>query len=322
LQQIHNGTNQTIELDIYQHGFLTNADGAVLVNIVDADTPATVLVSSASAFNSPPVGRYSYTLSGSLTATNRVLQVTWSYSVNGQSMSQKQFAAVVTPYALVSDIVDYYKIGSNPSDPNYYSEADIVLAEQIARTQINNYTNLDFGKRYDSQEMFGSGSDALELTERMLPYSASYDVAKVYQNGRLVIDYTQNPVYNVFGYNVELTPTGKALRIKVEDIYADTRYDNQVDPTILYYGSFRANTRYSIEGNIGYNYVPQDIKLCAMLLCGDLLSNDAAWRNKYLKKVSLAEVSFDLAAGAFNGTGNVIVDGILDQWRNFNLVVI
>jgi hypothetical protein len=58
------------------------------------------------------------------------------------------------------------------------------------------------------------------------------------------------------------------------------------------------------------------------LLVGDLLSNDAAWRTKYLKKVNLAEVTFELAKGAFNGTGNVIVDGILDQYRNYNIVVI
>lgn len=314
MEQIQNGTLQTLVLDIYKNGYLANADGTVLVTIKDADTSASI--TSGSAHNAEPAGRYTFDLSPNYTNNNRVLEVVWSYSLNGAQTDQSQFAQIVTPYALVSDITDYYNIGVRPSDPNYYSEEEITMAEQVARTMINNYTMQDFGKRYDSQEIFGSGSDAIELTEKML------SIDKVYENGVLVIDYTSNPSYNVFGYDVELTPTGKAARIKLDNIYADTRYDNQVDPTILYYGSFRSHTRYKFVGEIGYKYVPQDIKLCAMLLCGDLLSNDASWRTKYLKKVSLSEVSFELGKGAFNGTGNVIVDGILDQYRNINMIVI
>jgi len=313
LQQIHNGTQETVTLEIYKQGQLTNADGDVLVSIKDADD-GTVLLSSASATNDPPTGQYSFEITPDLTAQNRVIQIIWSYSLGGKNTSQTQFVQIVTPYATISDIISYYKIGTKPSDLNYYEQSDILMAEQVARTMINNYTDLDFGKRYGSQEMFGSGSDALELTEKML------SIDKLYENGILMVDYTASPAYNVFGYQVELSPTGKVLRII--NTFNDVVYDNQVDPTILYYGKFRANGRYEVFGEIGYNYVPQDIKLCSILLVGDLLSNDAAWRTKYLKKVTLAEVAFEISAGAFNGTGNVIVDGILDQYRNYNIVVI
>lgn len=313
MQEIHNGTQETVTLVIYKQGQLTNADGNVLINITDADD-GTVLLSSASATSNDPPGEYSYEITPDLTQLNRVIKIKWSYSLSGKSTSQTQFAQIVTPYATVSDIVDYYNIGVKPSDINYQSQSNIIMAEQVARTIINNYTSLNFGKRYGSQEIFGSGSDALELVEKMI------DIDKVYENTSLTIDYTASPTYNSFGFDVELSPTGKAVRI-IND-FADVRYDNQVDPTIVYYGKFRKNARYTIVGEIGYDYVPQDIKLCSLLLCGDLLSNDAAWRTKYLKKVNLAEVSFELGGGAFNGTGNVIVDGILDQYRNYNIVVI
>jgi len=312
VQQIHNGTNQTLTLDIYKNGYLSNADGSVFVTITDADTSASI--TSGSAFNAPPNGRYTFDLYPNFTSLNRVMKVRWDYVINSASTFQTQYVQIVTPYALVSDIVDYYSIGARPSDLNYYSEKDITTAEQVARLMVENYTGQKFGTRYDFQEQFGSGSDALELTERMLT------IDKVYENSKLVIDYTTG--YNVFGYDVELTPTGKAMRIKMDTSYGDVRYDNQVDPTILYYGSFRNHTRYKVIGQFGYNYVPQDVKLCTMLLCGDLLSNDAAWRTKYLNKISLAEVSFELAKGAFNGTGNVLVDSILDGYRNINMVVI
>jgi hypothetical protein len=313
LQQVHNGTQDNIELAIYNNGTLTNADGNVLVNITDADS-GTVLITNASATNLPPLGIYSYTLTPDVTQTNRVIKIVWSYSIGGKTTSQSDFIEIVTPYALVSDIIQYYNLGARPSDPNYKSTDEILMAEKIARTQIDSYTNQNFGKRYGSQEQFGSGSDAIELVERML----TIDTVK--ENGITVIDYTQNPAYNNFGFDVEITPTGKAIRILTG--LADVRYDNQVDPTIVYYGRFRTNARYFFTGQIGYNYVPQDIKLAAILLAGDYLSRDYEWRNKYLNKVDLAEISFEMHQGAFNGTGNVIVDQILDDYRNLGIIVI
>jgi len=68
--------------------------------------------------------------------------------------------------------------------------------------------------------------------------------------------------------------------------------------------------------------VPEDIKLACMLLINDILSNDYNWRNKYLSQVELSEISFKMAGGAFNGTGNITVDNILDQYRKTNIVII
>jgi len=60
----------------------------------------------------------------------------------------------------------------------------------------------------------------------------------------------------------------------------------------------------------------------SMLLQQDIMSNDYNWRNKYLSQVNLSEISFKMASGAFNGTGNVMVDNILDQYRKANIVII
>ena len=91
---------------------------------------------------------------------------------------------------------------------------------------------------------------------------------------------------------------------------------------MLYYGRFRQHARYKFYGEIGWTYVPQDIKYCTIKLAGNILSRDAQWRERYLKKVDLSEISFELADGAFNGTGDVIVDSILDQYRNTGIVII
>ena len=143
---------------------------------------------------------------------------------------------------------------------------------------------------------------------------------KIWENQILVTDYTQDPVYNTFGSGVEISPTGYQLRLWYPGW--DMGWNNEMDPVILYPGRFRDGYLYRFAGQIGYKYVPEDIKLASMLLVQDILSNDYNWRNKYLSKVNLSEISFEMAKGAFNGTGNITVDNILDQYRKANIVII
>ena len=316
MHQIIRGTTETAELEIYYKNELTNADGQVLVTIIDADYPDVVLGSGLVAFNDPALGKYTLDITSDYTSLNRVLSLTWSYTLNTKQTQQEEFYEVYTPYATVSDIVDYFNFGTRVSDLNYRDEEEIKSAEFMARMQIENYVSMSFGKRTANQEIFGNGSDALELTERM------NSITKIYEDGILVIDYTSDPVYNIFGWNVELTPTYKALRIINSSGLSVISYDNVVDPTVPEYGRFRDASRYRIYGEIGWPYVPQDIRRCAVVLSGDYLSMDANWRQKYLNKVTMGDVSFEMAPGAFNGTGNILVDRILDSYRNIGIMII
>ena len=315
MQDIIKGSQEKIHLNVIVDGVEVQADQLPRVSVYDADNDAQPLVGfSNNITDEEPEGLYSYWLNPSLTNIQRVLKVVWTYEVNGVEFNQEQFYRVSTVYATISDIIDFLGFGATPYELNYQSPEKIGNAEKLARTIIEGYTNQSFYQRYDSQEAFGVGSDAIELVERMLTLD------KVWENDILVIDNTVDPKINTFGFALEISPTGKAVRIV--NAGWDVRYDNQVDPLVLYYGRFRAGTRYKFQGDIGYKYVPEDIKLAAMLLVGDILANDFNWRNKYLSKVDLSEISFEMAGGAFNGTGNVTVDNILDQYRNVNIVII
>jgi hypothetical protein len=313
LHQIIRGTTQTAEFEIYVNGQLANADGNVHVSATDADF-GVVVGTGGIAYNDPQLGKYTFDLDSSYTTLNRVLRLQWDYTVNGKAVSSEDFYEVYTPYASVSSIIKYYNFGTRPQDLDYKSQEEIAAAERIARYQIDNYTSQTFGRASGDQEVFGYDSDAIELTQRMV------NINQMYENGILVINNSQNPPVNTFGYQIELTPTNRAVRIIKNS--QDVIYEGQYDPTILYYGRFREHTRYRFYGEIGWTYVPQDISWCAMKLAGNILSRDSEWRQRYLKKVDLSEISFELAAGAFNGTGDVIVDSILDSYRNTGIVVI
>ena len=100
MHQILRGTSQLAELEIYWNNELTNADGNVLVTVVDADYPTTtILCTNQTAYNDPLVGKYTFELDPTFTQLNRVLQITWSYTINGKSTFQEDFYDVYTPYA-------------------------------------------------------------------------------------------------------------------------------------------------------------------------------------------------------------------------------
>ena len=316
MQNISKYSEEKLYLNVFKDGYLTQADSLPTLAIYDADGDTTPI----SGYSSCPVideldnGVYGFQLTSDLTSTNRVIELVWTYNLGGVVTKQRNYYSVETVYATPSDIIDFFQYGSTPADLNYQDEGKLVTAEKVARTIVDGYTGQKFTSYYGSQEVFGKGGDAVELVERML------SIDKVYENDILVIDNTQNPVFNTFGFPLQISPTGFGIRIF--DQGWDVRYDNNVDPAVLYYGRFRDNARYSFQGLIGYKYVPEDIKIATMLLVNDILANDFNWRNKYLSKVNLSEISFEMAGGAFNGTGNVTVDNILDQYRHVNIVII
>lgn len=315
MQDIVKGTQGKIHLNVFNDGVMVQADSLPTISIWDADMDSTALVSASSnVIDEESTGMYSYTISPVITDVERVLKVVWKFYIGGTEFNQEHFYRVSSVYATVSDIIDFLGFGATPYEINYQSPEKIATAEKIARTIIDGYTGQKFSKYYGSQEQFGKGSDAIHLVEKML------SVDKVYENDILLIDKTVEPEFNNFGFGLELSPTGRAVRIVNQGW--DVRYDNQVDPSVLSYGRFRDNARYKFVGEIGYKYVPGDIKIAAMLLVGDIVANDFNWRNKYLKKIDLSEISFEMAGGAFNGTGNVTVDNILDQYKNVNIVII
>lgn len=316
MQNIQVGRQEKVSFYIYSNGVLTQADSLPTLSIYDADNDESPL----SGFNAVGVvdefepGHYSFLLTQAITNVVRVLELRWSYVIDGLNVVQTEFYQVSLAYCTPGEVIDFFGYGATPSEINYHEISEIENAEKLARTIIDGYTGIQFYLRNDSQEMFGNGSDAIQLIERM----ASID--QIYENGVLVMDNTQDPKFNKFGADVEITQTGYAVRLINEEM--GVMYDNQTDTNILYYGKFRDGLRYKFVGRIGYKYVPEDIKQASMMLIHDLLSNDYAWRNKYLNKVDLSEISFQMSSGAFNGTGNITVDNILDQYRNINMIII
>lgn len=323
MQTINTNSQEKIYLEVYSNGVLSQADNLPTLSISNADSDVynpggvlsqTPLYSNLSAYDETSVGVYSYQLTPNITSSNMVLEVVWSYTINGIPAKQTDYYGIETPYASISETMDFLGYSPSLSAPNYLDPNNIIKTEKMARTIIEGYTGIKFYKRYGSQEIYGIGANTIQLTEKML------SLDQIYENQILVTDYTQTPAYDTFGYSTEISPTGYQIRIWYPGF--PNGWNNEMDVTVYQYGRFRDNYLYKFVGEIGYNYVPEDIKLASMLLQQDIMSNDYNWRNKYLSSINLSEISFKMAGGAFNGTGNVMVDNILDQYRKANIVII
>ena len=323
MQTINTNSQEKIYLEVYSNGVLSQADSLPTLSIYNADSDIynpggtisqTPLYTNLNAYDEPATGVYSYQLTPNITSVNMVLEVVWSYTQGGVAVETTDYYSIETPYASIPETMDFLGYTGDSSKPNYIDPNTIIKTEKMARTIIEGYTGIKFYKYYGFQEIYGIGANTIQLTEKML------SLDQIWENQILVFDGTTSPVYNTFGYNTEISPTGYQLRIWYP-AWPDG-WNNEMDPTIYESGRFRDTYLYRFVGEIGYNYVPEDIKLASMLLQQDIMSNDYNWRNKYLSQVNLSEISFKMAGGAFNGTGNVMVDNILDQYRKANIVII
>ena len=69
-----------------------------------------------------------------------------------------------------------------------------------------------------------------------------------------------------------------------------------------------------MKGAFGWESIPSDIKDAAMLLAELFSCNEATWRDRYIKAIRAADWRFDFDGRAFEGTGSVSVDRLLEKY--------
>lgn len=314
MHEVFNNTFHEHEMILYRNNIPTDADSTPLISVYDANTEQLIETGSATK-NSGGPGEYYYQITPQLSSVDRMLKIQWNYSFNSSSISESSFTNVVTPYATLPEIVSELNIGVQPYDDDYVDPEVILFAERMARATIQNYTMQNFNKRYDSQMVWGFGTDSLFLTEKML------SVSKIYEETSIIYDTTAS--YSDLGADLNLSDTGRSLYLSTANsTYTVPRPTQDVYPVMSKFGRFYDNKQYTIEGVIGWQYVPQDIRTATIMLVADYMSNDFQWKNKYLSKVNLSEITFELNAAAFVGTGNSMVDSILDAYKNIGIVLI
>lgn len=312
-----------VNISPYSFTYATSAAGTFTGTAVVALAPIQLSVTLGSA----PYGvsqRWEAAIPEAATLTEQAELVTWSWTQAGKTRTREIQYNVVAPYVHPVDAAYRLGFSLDPASPSYRSSDEIYAAEKMARYAIEAYTNAFFGNKVDTIEEFGQGTDVLVVGD----YITS--VHKLYENDTLVY---HNGVMNNFGYPIVITDTKQAIRIQAEmDLMeysseytgnlamSDSNYYNG-NPTFRY-PSFRQTWNYKVQGQFGFDSVPSEISECAIMLINDYLCSDSAWRRKYITDIKTSDWNISFGSGSTRGTGNAVVDTILDGFSRHSMLVI
>lgn len=321
------GSNSPVTHKVFWQGQLTDSDSLPVVRLYDitedpaivpAINPGTILATLTAVKSEVDSGTYAVYIPLTYTDRQRQLRLNWSYAVGSVATEINHKIYVQTPYTDLSQAIDSLGLGSDFSDPNSKSYAELCSAERYARKLIEAYTGQQFYLYDDVQIAYGSGSDVLPL-----PYKLA-EIHELYQNDILLIA----PLKDIdnWNYNTIISESGFGIRINRANMLDNTVYtaNGMVPPSIndTWNGVFANGSTYRVQGRFGWEEVPDEVDLACIELMKDYFSKDKVWRNKYMKSIQAFDWKFEYNSGTYSGTGNLYADQLLLPYVINKMVVI
>jgi len=274
--------NLSVTLDVssaateYEYTIVDMADFSEFTETVTSDSSSKVEISLSSKYDT----QYKITVDG-----------------------EDTYVDVVRPY------VDPNEHGTTASEISAYASN-----EELARAIIDSICDVDFYFKKRVVETTGLGVDYIPV------WVDAKDVIKVYENNVLLYDASDlenSPT--IF----ELTQDGSAITMQYNDAInrdESARILLPASPTDiaeLDYSArgFPKGWDYRITFEVGYHKVPQDIKRATELLIHDIDCGKLDYYKRYVGSYNTDQFRIQFDKAVFEGTGNLIVDKILDKYR-------
>jgi len=228
---------------------------------------------------------------------------------------------IVRPY------VDPSSLGSTATEVSEYTDY-----EKLARALIDSVTGGFYFNTKDL-EVVGQGTDYIPLWNR------TYKVLEVYENNVLVYDSSDTvngPALYDWNYfiikdksAITKEPASGAqefnrseqqqlnIRVAPSDSYA--LFDTEDSGNIYTISSgvvFPKGYDYSFKVEQGYKVVPNDIKDATLMLINDIKCGKLDYYKRSIVNYSTDQFRIQIDKSALDGTGNILVDKILDKYKN------
>jgi hypothetical protein len=219
---------------------------------------------------------------------------------------------------VVEDVVDITRpyvdpgsLGSTASEIIEYTQL-----EMVARSIIDTIVADGF---YNSKQIIqgvGQGSDYFSIWKKF------NKILKVYENNILIYDF-ETPDDNIYTFNITADNSGIQR-------YFDSQYNRVEQGSIVLppaYGDlgsvgsgrvvdFPRGYDYIFVLDSGYKTVPEDIKYATTILIEDLKCGKLDYYKRYVTSYDTDQYKIQFNKQILEGTGNMIVDKILDKYVN------
>ena len=211
---------------------------------------------------------------------------------------------IIRPY------VNANKIGSTASEISEYR-----MHELLARAIIDTIIPNGFYNYKKVIQTVGQGSDYFPL------WYDTNKILKVYENNVLVYD-AETPELNEYDYVITLD--NSAVQRVISDRYNRSENSPANLPTasgdIGYYGyrsvGFPAGYDYTFIVDSGYKTIPSDVEVATRALIEDIKCGKLDYYKRYVTSYNTDQFTIQFDKAIFNGTGNMLVDKILDKYSN------
>ena len=219
--------------------------------------------------------------------------------------------------------LDPKTLGKTPTEIAEYREY-----EDLARVIIDSITGgFYYTKTY--LEVVGQGTDYMPLWNR------THKILAVYENAELVYDSLETPAaLGDFNYLItkDKTAITKDLLEDTDNInrserkpariplaYSDSisMFDTEDSGNVQTFSpgvGFPEGTDYIFLLETGYKVVPYDIQDATMMLINDIKCGKLDYYKRYVKDYSTEQFKISYDKRLFDGTGNILVDKILDKY--------
>lgn len=273
--------NLTVTLDVsnasteYEYAVVDMADFSEVVGEVTSNTSGKVIIPLSSKYDT----QYKITVDG-----------------------EDTYVDVVRPYVNPNDH------GSTASEIAAYANN-----EELARAIIDSVCDVEFYYKKRVLETTGLGVDYIPI------WVDAKEVIKVYENNVLLYDI--NDLENAVT-DFEIIADGSAITMKYSDAInrdESARILLPASPTDIVELDYSARGfpkgwDYRITLEVGYNKVPQDIKRATELLIHDIECGKLDYYKRYIGAYNTDQFRIQFDKAVFEGTGNLIVDKILDKY--------
>jgi hypothetical protein len=211
---------------------------------------------------------------------------------------------IIRPY------VNANKLGTTASEIAEYR-----MLELVSRSIIDTIIPNGFYNHKQVIQAVGQGSDYFPL------WHDANRILKVYENNVLVYD-IEDQENNIYDYVITLDNSSiQRVEAGVFNRYEASAPNLPVGRGDLgYYGyksiAFPQGYDYTFVVSTGYLTIPSDVEYATKLLIEDIKCGKLDYYKRYITAYNTDQFRIQFDKSMFDGTGNMIVDKILDKYSN------